>query len=307
MQQRQSKSVAEAKKTNSFSKMMLQRDKNRLQAKQKQPYIELLKDPRGKEYLRLLAESTGICKQLEEIEEQLKQLEQEIKQEEAMLPASNDCLQRENENKAKTMSESVSSWLTTETEEKVLSWLTTKTGENNSSWLTTETEENNSSWLTTKEEETVSSWLGTEVKEEEESWLDVKRGPIDIAGSCEQKRKHLMQMQKRRDELVVQFKEAQKAFQEQLPIPEKCLGLIYPDWNTDILLKYGIIACPGNKFSTPEELIAQVQPRTQEEERQWLKGNDAYQMYFCEELLLVEIYRDVVCVVYKGGNVKVIE
>ena len=299
MQLKQNKAATESKKTSNISRMMLQRDKNRLKEQQKHAYIELLRAPRGKEYLRLLAKSTEICKQLEAIEEQLKQLEQEIKieieQEAAMLPASDDYLQRENENKAETMNESVSSWLTTETEK------------NNSSWLATETEENNSSWLATETEKISSSWLDTEVKEEKVPWLDVKKGPIDIAKSCEQKRKHLLQMQKRRDELAVQFKEAQKAFEEQLPVPEKYLGLIYPDWNTDILLKYGIIACPGNKFRTTEELIAQVQPRTREEERQWLKGNDAYNMYDCEELLLVEIYRDVVCVVYKDGDVKVIE
>lgn len=72
MQQRQSKSMTEAKKTNSFSKMMLQRDKNRLQEKQKQSYMELLKAPRGKEYLRLLAESAEICKQLDLLEQENK-------------------------------------------------------------------------------------------------------------------------------------------------------------------------------------------------------------------------------------------
>ena len=272
MQQRQNKTATESKKTSNISRMMLQRDKNRLKEQQKHAYIELLRAPRGKEYLRLLAESTEICKQLEAIEEQLKQLEKEVEQEAVMLPASDVIKEKEF-----------------------------------SSELVPEAEEINSSWLTIKEEETTSSWPDTEVKEEKVPWLDVKRGPIDIAGSCEQKRKHMMQMQKRRDELAIQFKEAQKAFQEQLPVPEKLIGLIYPDWSIDILMKYGIIACPGSQFSSPEELIAQVQPRTQEEEKQWLKGNDAYETHFCEELLLVEIYMDVVCVVYQDGDVKVIE
>ncbi|MBR5508434.1 MAG: hypothetical protein IKV59_00055 [Lachnospiraceae bacterium] len=244
MQQRQSKSASETKKKSSISKIMLQRDKDRWKSQQKQAYIDELKEPRSKEYLRLLAKSSELCEQLTDIEEEIEQLQQEIerevRQETASLPVSDAC-------------------------EEV------------------------------------------QTKRSSPAWMKAGGNTVNVLQKIQDKQQKLLQMERQRNELAEEFQAVQKAFIEQLPVPDKLIGMIYPDWSIDILMQYGVIACPGTSFSSPQELIAQVKPRTKEEEQAWLKGNEVYQTYYCEELLIVEIYIDAACVVYKDGTTKVVE
>ncbi|MBR1965520.1 MAG: hypothetical protein IKA22_02820 [Lentisphaeria bacterium] len=81
MQQKQNKTEASTKKSNSFGHLMLQKDKNRFQMKEKQAYFEWLKAPRGKEYIRLLGKIRELAEQLAAEEEEIKKLQQEIGQE----------------------------------------------------------------------------------------------------------------------------------------------------------------------------------------------------------------------------------
>ena len=269
MQQKQNKTEAISKKTSSFSQMMLQRDKNRLKEQQKHAYIELLKAPRGKKYLSLLEKTTELCQQLTDIEEEIKQLESELEQEADTFPASDAF------GDAK---ETVSS-----IPEIKVRWnqpVSTKTG--------SAVEQGNE-------------------PQQQFAWENAKTDAKAVIKSYKEKQQRLFEMKRRQEAMAEQFRTAMNEFMEQLPAPDKLVGMIYPDWSIELLMKYGVIACPGTSYETPQELIEQVQPRSEQEERQWLKGDEVYRTHFCDELLLVEIYMEVVCVVYKGGNTLVIE
>lgn len=275
MQQKQSKSETATKKGNSFGKMMLQKDKNRFQMKEQQAYIELLKAPRGKEYLRLLGKTRGIAKQLAEMDEEIKRLQQEIEREAEMLPA--DVLSTESIPEEKRTEED-------KPEQESVPWMTgaSKLG-------------------------TSPAWMTDASKKSTAAWADTKIDAAGVMQSYEEKKQKLLQLQAEQSRLVEEFQKEQKAFIEQLPAPDRLIGWLWPDWSTDILLRYGVIPCPGTVWKSQEELLEQVQPRTEQEERQWIKGSDVYLKHYCDELLVVEVYMEAVCVVFMDGSTTVIE
>lgn len=273
MQIGQKKNETQEKRSNSLAKMMMQRDKAKIGQLQKADYIELLKAPRGQKYLELLAKTTELCDQLVDIEAAIEKLEQEVEQENALLPASDA--------EATTQSEAATP------PAKKMWW------EDDASTATTEE---------AKLEQQKVTWT-----QSTPTWTKASPDTAGRMQALKEKQQRIQEMKQRRDDLVEEFKAAQKEFEAQLPVPEKVIGMIYPGWNEKILLKYGIIACPGTAYRTPQELLEQVQPRSEQEERQWLKGDTVYREYFCEKLLLVEIYMEAVCVVYKDGKTVVIE
>lgn len=253
MQQKQNKSEATSKNTGNFAKMMLQRDKNRLKEQQKHASIELLKEPRGKEYFRLLEEVSGLCENLTEVEDEITQLEAELEQA-AVTISSSDVMKVIDRPKEESSDEG---------EIKV-------------------------------------TWKSQPVQ-------DVPK--IQTAGvkAFKEKQKRLAERKQKREEMAEQLRTAMHEFEAQLPAPDKLIGMVWPDMNTDILIRYGVIPCPGFAYTSPEELLEQVQPSSEQEERQWLKGNEAAHTYWDNELLIVEIYMEAVCVVFKDGHTIVIE
>lgn len=268
MQQKQKKTEVASQKANSFAKMMLQRDKDRAKAQQKHAYMELLKAPRGKEYLRLLAESSRLCEQLAVMEEEIKQLETQLEQ---------------------------------ESSEIKVTWKSNVMGE------ASEVQVAEVQLHTQAAEVQPDTQTGKEQSQIQVSW---KRASLDAGARIRQmkeKQQRLMEMKRQRERVAEQFRKAMQEFEAQLPAPDKLIGMIWPDSNTEILLKYGVIPCPGFAFGSPEELIEQVKPKSEKEEQQWLKGNEACHTYGGDALLIVEIYMEAICVVYKDGNTIVIE
>ena len=317
MQQKQNKSESASKKTSSFSKMMLQRDKNRLKEQQKHAYIELLKAPRGKKYLRLLAKTTELCQQLADIDEEIKQLELELEQEAETLPASDAFVDADGETSEwiewtslKEGTEEIEPPKASKPEIKVR-WNQPISANTSSAVEQGNEPQRQFAWntpITTHEVQTAQTEQAVQESQRAQvAWKNAKTDAKAVIKSYQEKQQRLYEMKQRQVAMAEEFRTAMEEFKEQLPAPDKCIGLIYPSWNAKILMRYGVIACPGNSYATPEEMLEQVQPRSEQEERQWLKGDEVYREHFCDELLLVEIYMDAVCVVYKDGNTKVIE
>ena len=156
MQNWQSKTKTNAKTSNNISKMMAERDKNRLQEKKKKDFIELFKKPRSKEYMMFLKQKIELEKKIRDIEEQISDLEQDNS------TFLNDEITPEIEkqelvSKAES-SEPVSKWLeTTEAVEEESIVQSPK-------WLeTTEVVEESS---------VVPTWLESNIVEEKKSWVN---------------------------------------------------------------------------------------------------------------------------------------
>lgn len=284
MQQKQNKTESSMKNSNSFGTMMLQKDKKRFQMKEKQAYIELLKAPRGKEYFRLLGKIKEVANQLADVDGEIEKLQQEIAQEEGMLPGEKQ-FQATCAQEGKSDKESIP-------------------------WMTDTTKESTVPWVTDTAKENTVSWGMSTSKKEEVSWLVEGKNEAGVLQRIEEKKQKLLELQREQNRLIEEFQKEQRAFMAQLPVPDKCISMIWNGVNEHILLKYGVIVCPGTAFNSPEELLEITKPRSEQEERQILKGNDAYQMYwqqYGENLLITEIYMDVICVVLMDGNTIVIE
>lgn len=277
MQQYQKKSEATSKKTSSIANLMIQRDKERVKTQQRKAYIELLKEPRGKKYLSLLAKITSLRKQFIDVEAEIKKLEAELKNEAVTLPIS------------KNLNEIV---------EEI---------EITSESLVEEVQKENKIDIPWKQEMLMSKGIHPKESTIQVSWKNPSMDTGEEIKRFKEKQQRLMEMKKQRKEITEQFRTAQREFEAQLPVPEKLLGMLYPSINENILIKYGVIDGPGYPANSPEELFDNVQPRNEEEERQWLKGLEVSHTYYCDELLIVEVYMDVICVVYKNGNTTVIE
>lgn len=154
--------------------------------------------------------------------------------------------------------------------------------------------------LTTLQESPKEKWWETKVPEK-----------VPIKESQEKKifesKGRLLQLKERHQSLLEEFKYTMEKFVQETPIPDKLLGIIYPDYNEKLLLKYGIISCPGEAFCTEEELIEIVNPDNKKIEEQWRKAFKGYCQNRENNLLLVEIYMDMVCVIFKSGETLVIE
>lgn len=304
MQQKQKKSESISKNTSNVAKMLLQRDKNRLKEQQKHAYIELLKAPRGKEYLRLLAKTTELSRQLTDIEDEIAQLEAELEQEAETLPASDALVESADEPEIPVDSERREKAEQREksdaTEEKVQD-----ENEIKITWKSQAVQET-SEIQAVKEQSTIER----SAKEQPQIQVSWKNASVDTGARMKQfkeKQQRLAERKRQREAVAEEFRAAMREFEAQLPVPNKMIGLLWPGQNTELLMRYGVIACPGTAWNSPEELVEQIQPRSEQEERQWYKGGVEYERHVCDELLLVEIYMDVVCVVYKDGKTKVIE
>lgn len=290
MQQKQKKSESTSKNTSSVAKMMLQRDKNRLKEQQKHAYIELLKAPRGKEYLRLLAKTTEFSQQLADIEDEIKQLELELEQEAETLPASDAFTDADAE------AEALESFKESEDFEEEIEDATVAEPAIKVRWNTPKATQ-----------EMQAGQAERETQRTQVAWKNAKTDAKAVMKSYKEKQQRLFEMKRRQEAIAEEFRTAMEEFKEQLPAPDKCIGLLWPGVNAEILMRYGVIACPGTAWDSPEELVEQVQPRSEQEERQWYKGGVEYEKHFCDELLMVEIYMEAICVVYKDGNTLVIE
>lgn len=104
-------------------------------------------------------------------------------------------------------------------------------------------------------------------------------------------------------QLKAELEEVRKAVEAEMPVGHGRLGMIYRSDKEGKLIGLGAIPGPGIPFHSPEELLEQRQPQTEQEKQQWLKGNDVY-MEVRGECLVVEIYLTAICVVFDDGSVK---
>lgn len=145
----------------------------------------------------------------------------------------------------------------------------------------------------------------------EKWWETTVPDKVPVKGTKEKKileaESRLFKLKQRHQSLLEEFKYTMEKFIKEIPVPDKISGIIYPDYNEKILLKYGIISCPGEAFCTEQELIEHVKPDSKKVEEQWRKGFWEYYKYRDKDLLLTEIYMDMICVVLKNGETIVIE
>ena len=270
------------KKTGSFAQLMAQRDKDRLEVQNKQDDLERYEKPRGKEYMRLFAEIAELCDRLSELDAEIELMDWKLEKEAAeqegeQLPAS------------AMLEEEV-----TKTEIKV-------------TWTEAREQTSQLSCIDETSKTSTVSWLEKTPQTSQIFWTQNVFNGVSALQRMKEKQERVQQLKQQREELVAQLQEAQRQFEAQLPTPKKLVGVVYPTVNQEILMKYGVIACPGMAYSSPKELLEQVKPKTQKEEEQWLKGDQAYKKYYSKNLLVVEVYLEVICVVYKTGEVKVLE
>lgn len=145
---------------------------------------------------------------------------------------------------------------------------------------------------------------------QKKSWWE--EGLPDMAETGQAQEIRNLELQRQKEELETQYQamkqqlaEYQEQFERQLPVTSGMLGLIYPSTKEQKLLRYGVIVTSGNSYDSPAELLEQVRPRDQQEEKQWLEGDKVYHAYYSESLLDVEIYMYAVCIVYEDGTSKV--
>ena len=240
-----SQSKEKNKKTSNLAKMMAQMDQAKTESKE--DIYELLKKPRSKEYIRLVAKQQELTAKMEEIQQKLEELPpvEEI----AAIPQEITAVEK--------------------------------------GW-----------W----EEEIESPVPEVEVTLQDEA--SAQQEIIDKQNKLQEQREELeAQYQK----LQVQLEESREALKAQLPVSSGLLGLIYPSDKQAKLMNYGVIAAPGNAYHSPQELLEQVKPKSEQEEKQWLKGNNCYNEYYSDTLLDIEVYLFAICVVYEDGPCKVIK
>jgi len=152
------------------------------------------------------------------------------------------------------------------------------------------------------------TWVPEEKCTEPVSWLTEQvTTPVESLQQIEELTHRLEELIQKREELVVELQNTYEAFLQEIPEAENTIGLIYPLCNTEVLMRYGVIPCVGSGYASKEELLQQVKPASEKIKQQWLKGDDVYEAYCCFSLLCVEIYMDTICVVWKDGDVLVIE
>lgn len=160
------------------------------------------------------------------------------------------------------------------------------------------------------------NWWEEEVSSEKveqkktEWWEEDLPDMADIEKEKEQKCRELQRQKKQLEEqyeaMKQQLAESKRKLEQEFPVVSGRLGMIYPTSKQEKLLRYGVIAVPGRAYDSPAELLEQVQPDTEQAQKQWLKGDEAYHTYFSEELLNVEIYLYAICVIYVDGTSKVL-
>lgn len=104
-------------------------------------------------------------------------------------------------------------------------------------------------------------------------------------------------------QLKAELVDVRTALEAEMPVGHGRLGMIYPLDKEGRLINLGAIAAPGTPFNSVDELLNQVKPQTEQEKRQWEKGNAAY-WDVRGECLVVEIYLTAICVVFEDGSVK---
>ena len=278
MQLTKSKKENAAKKSNNFGKMMLQKDKKNFQMKEKQAYIQLLKAPRGKEYIRLLGEINTLSKELTDIDENIAQLQKEIEQDMQQL-------------------------------EKIAAQEGTPV-QGRAPIQGSSSDTDDLDWLTVDSKSSDLSWLEESSKKEDLTWLDTKITAAQVLKKIEEKKRSVLEFKREQNRLLEEYREKQREFIAQLPVADRCFHLLWPDEHTPILMRKGVIDDPGSTFHSEEELIELSRPQTEEEKIQISKGFHAYQKYAGinrANLLVVEVYIDAVCVVFTNGEVVVIE
>ena len=294
MQQWQNKSKTQTKENNSFAKMMMQRDKTKIQDKKRKELIEILKKPRSKEYMFFLNKKLELEKNICNIDDEIQKLEKEMEQ------FSNEEISVENATKIKEIEE-VSNWQ--ETEEK----LSAKKEETVFNWW--ETEEKPPA----KKEETVSNWWETEEKtlveisaKKEESmwWNSEKTVKKDSLKEFSQKMEKKRELERQRQQIVQEWEEASRQLEQQLPVPDKVIGMVYYGMFFGRLKKWGIVSVPGTAYQDPQELLELTNPKSEEIAERWIKGDQALHN---SKAILVEIYMGILCLVHYSGEVDVIE
>lgn len=248
---------------------MLQRDKKKIYEKKRQEYLEVLKKPRSKEYLRYFFKRTELEQEICKIEQQIQELSKEISREITKDDSIEEIWSTENVKIAKE-------------EENIQESF----GENN-----------------IKERKWWEMEPNTYKKEEKNSWLNE-----NVSGKEDRKRKmekleRKQQLQNQRERLVEEWKEASRQFEQQMP-DINALGMVYNGLFTGLLKKWGIISISGESYRTPQELLNLVNPETEVVAERWINGDKIFQR---GGAILVEIYMDVFCRIDSQGNVELVE
>lgn len=264
-----------SKEISSVSKMMAQRDRNKLQDKKRKDFIELLKKPRSKEYMKFLNEKISLEKEICAIEEQISKLEEET----GDLTEYEELAEEDYLNAHNKATETV--------KDKKVNW-----------W---EVEEDTDNEVTMKEQEKV-----VEAKKEENkpAWTKVSISNKDEIKKHREKVEKKQELQRQMEELVQQWEEASRQFEQQLPVPDKVVGAVYCGWFTRRLKRWGAITVSGTAYHSPQELLDITQPNSEAVAQRWLKGDEALQN---TKAILVEIYMDVLCLLDFNGDVEVLE
>ena len=290
MQNWQNKSKTTSKESNSISKMMAQRDKNKIQEKKKKEFIELLKKPRTKEYMMFLHQKIELEKKIRDIEEQISDLD---KDSEILLEDGNTSEIEVQETKSSLEDKTVSKWWETNQEEKSI--------ETTPKWW--ETEENKEV-VEEERSSTYPKWTDTVQLEEKVSWLNEEDTKVDSIKEQMEKMERKQELQRQREALLQEYEEISSQFEKQLPVPEKTIGIVYWGSFTEVLRKWGVISVPGTSYSSPQDLLDIAKPDSEEVAERWIKGDRALRTI---DTMAVEIYMDVLCLIYDNGDVKVKE
>lgn len=277
MQQFKKQSKTENKSTSNLAQMMAQMDKKKNTEKIPEEYYELLKKPRSKRYLELIAQQVQLSDDMEELAIQIRQLED-------ALDETGESVEESSEN-AEEASGSGEWWETEEEDEEEAASTEEKAWwEEDSPVTETETESGN-------------------------DWIQETIDLSQIKAKAEQKKKELQakkeELERQYQELAQKLEESKKELEQELPVGNGRLGMIYPSYSEQKLLDYGVIAVPGTPFFSQKDLLDQVQPKTEQEEKQWCKGNEYYHLHVNqrrENVLVVEIYLFAICVVYEQGT-----
>lgn len=289
------KSDTEKKNQKSIAKMMAQMDKKQTEDIKNREipkdYYEILRKPRSERYLQLVQEQMQISADMDVVAGAIQEVEEVL---ETLM--SENSTQKSSEEVIEISQETIQ--------------LNEETASTTKAWWEEDAKEETQERLLPKE------WWEQEivsVKKSAPEWTTQNIDLSEVHAKRERKRKELEakkeRLQKEYEALGERLEERKKQIESEVPVNGK-LGMIYCSEYESTLMNYGFIAVPGSPFFSEKDLLEQVQPQSEQEEKQWCAGNRYYLLHSEERkepVLAVEVYMYAICIVYQDGHTRVYE
>ena len=281
------KKEAAVKKQNyddKVAKAMEALNRRKQQEKEDEEFYQMLSKPRSKKYVSLVMKQQQLAARLGELKASERAAHQE---------AGQFVEQETPEDVKETRRE-----ITEEIPEKPE---TASEPEKPKAWWETSEETSAKPEAATTQEKPKEWWETSSVQDTREKWWDIKEDTLvkepAVTYDEDKINEEIAQIERELEELA-------REIEEEFPMSTRQLGVIYWSHKQDRLINMGVISAPGTPYFSLEDLYGQVQPRSEQEKKQWAKGDSVIHEDISDSLLIVEIYLTAVCAVNDDGSVR---